>query len=380
MQSSVSSTSPLYLTRFIAACMVLAYHSAPVWYKATYADITKWGEAVNYFFFISGFVMLLSCQRYLQNNANLKQFSKVDFWIKRIARIYPVYVLALLIMVCYHYFVAFSIPSIPSRFPMEVLGLQRWVYAGSINSPGWSVSCEFLFYFLFPFTLAWLWYTPLKKLVLQVTGLFLLNVAVALFMNQYLMPLQSGKLVHMLISTVYGHPLFKYTIFLAGNVCGIIYIRYLQARSFNQYLVAAVLLASLASILYFLHHIPGDSPLIASGMLTPLYFIFVVSLCKLEGLLLRLLSARPFIFLGEISYGVYIFQLPVWFFVTHFTGVPILHHAFAHISGFTGYACILILFATVVYYLYEMPAKNAILKWYTQSRERRQEKLAPGIS
>jgi len=81
------NTNPLYILRFIAAIMVVWLHFGPNRNFFT----TNGGEAVTFFFFLSGFVMIIANSKYLTGK-NLN-FSKTDFYIKRFARIYPMYYL-----------------------------------------------------------------------------------------------------------------------------------------------------------------------------------------------------------------------------------------------------------------------------------------------
>ncbi|RYE17301.1 MAG: acyltransferase, partial [Sphingobacteriaceae bacterium] len=163
---NLTKTNPLYLTRFIAAYCVLIVHYCPQSWRDSLPLIRHFGEPVHYFFFISGFVMIISSTKYLSFDTKVTEFNKKDFWIRRIARIYPMYLLALCLFVIYNYTVKEIDSSIPKRVIPEILGINRWVYSGSINYPSWTVSCEFLFYFLFPFSLPFLAKSSLNRLIL----------------------------------------------------------------------------------------------------------------------------------------------------------------------------------------------------------------------
>jgi peptidoglycan/LPS O-acetylase OafA/YrhL len=52
-------------------------------------------------------------------------------------------------------------------------------------------------------------------------------------------------------------------------------------------------------------------PLLANGLLVPLFAILIYSLAEGGGLLARLLSLPTLVLLGEANYGIYILQIPV---------------------------------------------------------------------
>lgn len=351
-------TTPLYITRFFAAYGVLLFHFLPKHYYSDASLIGRLGEAVNYFFFISGFVMIVANKRYVTGAASLDEFSRKDFWIKRTARIYPMYILALLLCVSFHYLVKRYDESIPYRFPLESIGIQRWIYAGSINFPAWSVSCEFLFYFLFPFLLPWIIRTRPGKLFYIFSFFLLISLAVTYIWGKWVIPYSvNPKVLKMLNLSIYNHPLFKFSVFLFGNLCGVIYLRYntvLEKYSRYTLLVAIATAASCLSVLYIL---PKESYFIHAGLLTPFYFIFTLALCSLKGPVTSFLSNPVFVFLGEISYGIYILQVPVLLF---FEQIVLGGNKLANASQFFIYTLVLTGLCAVLFYVFEKPLKKRV--------------------
>jgi peptidoglycan/LPS O-acetylase OafA/YrhL len=368
MKNQASSTSPLYITRFFAAYGVLLFHFLPKqYYDADTSLIARLGEAVNYFFFISGFVMIIASKKYLVNNDTLSKFSSREFWIKRVARIYPLYILALLLCIFFNYAVVKYDPSIPYRSPLEILGIQRWIYAGSINFPAWSVSCEFFFYFLFPLLLPFMMKLPVKRLALYCAIFLVINAVFTFLWASYVVPAANTPVTKIIAASVYNHPIFKLSVFLAGNLLGLIYIRYEDVINKYQKVMPVIALSGLAAIIYILVTLHKDNYLIQAGLLVPLYFIFVLALCSMPVRIAELFNNRLFIFLGEISYGVYILQAPVLLYFEYYMNGG---EKLSDIGGFMLYTATVVILAGILYYIFERPARDYIIELSKRKKRR----------
>ncbi|MEI6044603.1 MAG: acyltransferase [Chloroflexota bacterium] len=136
--------------RYIAALMLLLFH-LPIGLDVPgqlYAIIRSGFAGVSLFFTLSGFVLCYNYFELLQ-----KSFvSKIGpFWFARFARIYPMYLLALL------FSMGLIMPK-PSPsfgvFVVHALALQSYILDPAtitiFNGPSWSISTEFFFYLVFP--------------------------------------------------------------------------------------------------------------------------------------------------------------------------------------------------------------------------------------
>ena len=113
---------------------------------------------VSFFFILSGFIIAYNYQQKLVE----RKVSKRQFWVARIARIYPLHIATLLGVAVIgnllhpmgwgeglrHF--------IPALFLLHPF-VPRMDYFFYFGSPSWSLGCEQLFYLLFPF-LALLFY------------------------------------------------------------------------------------------------------------------------------------------------------------------------------------------------------------------------------
>ena len=93
---------------------------------------------VGFFFTLSGFILTYV----YQDTINIKKF-----YLNRFARIYPLHILTLFTVI-----VLYKISEVKALF-LNIFLLQAFSHADAFtyNAPSWSLSCEFLFYSLFPY-------------------------------------------------------------------------------------------------------------------------------------------------------------------------------------------------------------------------------------
>jgi peptidoglycan/LPS O-acetylase OafA/YrhL len=104
----------------------------------------------------------------------------------------------------------------------------------------------------------------------------------------------------------------------------------------------------------------------AAGGLTPLLALMIWSLTVDGSFVARLLEWAPLVFLGEVSYSVYIIHLPLahWFgvAVTHITHRPDTD-TFLDIPNYVVFAIylpVLLIFCSLIYRLFEIPVRDLI--------------------
>src|SRR5947209_7185962 len=131
--------------RFLAAVTVVAFHFAPL---PALNGSDAGPAAVTLFFLLSGFILTYT--------ARPGRGSVREFYVARFARIYPAYLLglglaiALLPMGIYHPNQWCVVPT--NGLLPDLFAVQAWFpdRAACLNGPAWSLSCEVLFYALFP--------------------------------------------------------------------------------------------------------------------------------------------------------------------------------------------------------------------------------------
>lgn len=117
--------------------------------------ISAGGWSVSFFFVLSGFILF-----YNYGDDRQSPLNATKFWIARFARIYPVYLLGMIVMTpfLFHRWMVdprFVTHKIVTGGVVSLTLLQAWFphYASLWNGPGWSMSVEAFCYALFPLLL-----------------------------------------------------------------------------------------------------------------------------------------------------------------------------------------------------------------------------------
>lgn len=183
MSTSSETTTIHSITglRWIAAFLVILRHNPIPSDSSWYPIFFNGHSGVTVFFVLSGFVLALN---YFTSFEVVESRSIGDFYIARIARIYPLYVVVLI-----GYGIAFKFDS-PLVVGQHILLLQAWNsnsdVAYGMNGPGWSLGVEAFFYAIFPFIVSIL-HPILRKpwRALVVLGCSLIFIAVVSSIFQF---------------------------------------------------------------------------------------------------------------------------------------------------------------------------------------------------
>lgn len=285
----------LTATRFFAAIMVVIHHYGYNLFPFFYAEkIFHSGNlAVSYFFVLSGFVLYISYHG--------RHVSDMDFIKRRLGRIAPVYWLALLLFVVValtvgHY--VFSTDMV-KQIAYSALFLQAWFpnYALCLNSPAWTISVEMLFYLSFPLLLR----------LQSRNARFFTVAAVVMFVASQAVHIcyAAGPLNARGEAIFFFNPLVHISQFMVGMVGAHIF-RTTTFKHAPAFFSSAALIA-LALVLTLIAIRPERLSYHA-GLLAPLFVLLILFVAIANP---RFLNMRWLVFLGEISYGVYILQFPV---------------------------------------------------------------------
>lgn len=329
-------------TRGFAALMVVIFHFGCDVLPFSYCDrfFSGGNFAVSYFFVLSGFVMYLTY--------HAKQVSYKSFIGKRIARIAPLYLFALLLVAVHELYKYYTVveplePHFLRKLALSIGFLQAYVpgYALGLNVPGWSLSIEMFFYLLFPLLL-WLQEKNEQHFVWITLVIFFVSQLVHLLLLKHYNPATPAQ--HDLI---FYNPIMHLNEFMTGMCGGYFYFKMKETgRRFSS-------LPLLVLIVLMITFIPRAIS-IHNGLIGPLFLLFILAVAVNNP---RFLNLKPLIFLGEISYGIYILQLPVNIFATG------INERFLHLPTlpfFYFYLILLLTFCSICYYVIEIPAARFI--------------------
>ena len=296
-------------TRFIAALSVVFFHYGMDVFPASipflHEAVTAGPIAVNYFYVLSGFIMAIAYYR----PDNTESFNKWKYWLARFARIYPVYILALLLIVVAKYK---TLAEDPLTLPLHLTMLQAWIpgYPITLNTPGWSLSVEAFFYLVFPFLLLSVYKHGTKALLKL--GIILWLFTQIILMTLLNTPEYAPKtLLH---DFIYYNPAMHLNAFIAGFLTGIYFKnKKIQASNYNSFylLGSALLVVFLLMVRPSLEQLLGYKIAYTNGLIAPAFLAFIVFLALEKGIISRLFSNKWLVLLGEASFSMYILQKPL---------------------------------------------------------------------
>ncbi|MGA4533297.1 acyltransferase family protein [Ectopseudomonas chengduensis] len=348
--------------RFFAALMIVFHHSIGLFgLKSLGVNL---GQGVSFFFILSGFILAYV----YPSLGSWREIRK--FWWARIARIWPAHLACL--------FLGFLL--IPYSFEIKtflanVFLVQAWLplskYYFSYNAVSWSISSELFFYLAFPFLLSG-WF---KRVWVKFLVALLLLVLIIVISNSLNLPSYGRPGVGMegvLVSEhglVYISPLSRIFEFVCGVCIAAIYKRRSPSTVYwlaTAYEVGAILLCALAvfnmnylirlshdlmlgtSMAMWLHHCGS---FLAFGML-----IYVVAHGR--GLISKILATPGLVFLGEISFSIYLIHQI--FLIKYRQNTQMLSHL-SDVSAFAIYMMTVLLAAYLIWFFVEMPGRRLML-------------------
>ena len=323
--------------------------------------------AMDSFFVLSGFLI---AGILLDTRSNPDYYR--SYYIRRSLRIFPLYycVISFLTLVA-----VFWHGGTPYRLLVAEWGSPAWffVYLGNFRAatagcwptvpgfiPLWSLQIEEQFYLVFPFIVRhlrletlWraLWVMVFLSLVARV-GLFLWNPHNP-YLQLVLLPCHmEGLALGVLIAIRFrrgpwqvakGRLTALTVVLLAATVIGSAWSNASKspeewATPFNRTVGYSLSSVACACLLLWLIHFRGSK-------------------------WTRLLRIRPVQFLGKISYGIYLFHMPVWtagYAVCHALGWSLLYESFPGVAAVTALS---ILCASASWYLLERPLLRLKDRW-----------------
>jgi peptidoglycan/LPS O-acetylase OafA/YrhL len=343
--NSMGEVLPLTSLRFAAAFYVLLFHTlreAFALHSGLAVTLVGAGYvSVSFFFTLSGYILAYV---YLSQG---KAIDKGRFWLARVARIYPVFLLTMLLDFPFavlnrldHLSLSKAIEKVAGGFFVECLMLQAWhINWRILDPPNWSLSVETFFYLLFPFVGVILWRRRTSQLISIVAVIWLLGMAASS------LALHFGAAE----KAVMFNPILHAPEFVGGIVLLLWQRRTsLPLTRLSPYLLLIAVVGFLIAVFAGASHV-----LMNNGLLLPVFALLILAASSGHAAITALLSCTPTVELGRASYALYLIHVPMWTLMT------LLHWN----HGPAAYACYVtatLALSLSIFYFVEEPARRAI--------------------
>lgn len=339
----------LTFTRFLAAISIVIFHYGLDVFPFNNGQVRFLFEQANvgvsYFFILSGFVMMVAY-------GNKERISGLDYLKNRFARVYPIYFLALVFFMFTRYL---EENRDREGFFLHVFAIQSWIpgKALTLNVPGWSLSVEFFFYLVFP----WL-YNFIYSKKANFNKCFV-SISVIWLGSQFLTQwFQASSFYHGYPSKshdlLYYSPLMHINEFLIGNLAGLYYMHKLKGKQWWLDVPVLLFVVLLFLALKYPNHL-----IYHNGLLAVIFIPLILLISLNKGVLTTIFKNKVLVFLGEISFGIYILQLPVWRWLTDLRLQNYLHIS-DPLAFFYIRLCALIFLAGMSFVFIETPLRKKI--------------------
>jgi peptidoglycan/LPS O-acetylase OafA/YrhL len=300
----------LSLPRFLASIIVVLFHCR-TWSPFLGASpriFSAGPQMVTFFFVLSGYSLMLG---YYAKT----EFSAREYWTNRVVRILPVYLIGIVLALIVNPFVGKEFTLTGLLLHLVFAHALVPPYPLSINGPAWFMSVVVVFYALFPVILS-----AVRKYKPR-PGLFFAAVLLLWAVTQAVLShlLDSGfyqgfpSASHDLI---YYFPLVHLSSFLMGVSAAYAVMTDKRCRLSGASSVV-VFLTSLAAVAFAIEKQAVITRLIHHGLpfgssfYAPFFLFLILSCSMMKGRSARFLSLPLFRVLGEISFAVYMLQIPV---------------------------------------------------------------------
>lgn len=344
--------------RTLLAVNIVFFHFTPPHMGPLYPLINNSYVFVGFFILLSGFVLSY-------NYADRPQpLDKRHFWRARFARLYPVYLLSLVLsfgMLAAEWH-ARSHGQFAEGVLLTPLMLQGWspALATFWNTVAWTLSCEAALYFAFPWLIQLPWPKTSGRLIALLLGVWCVGMiphTLYLLLNPDHLAAPANRYTSgTWIRTLKYTPLAYICTFCAGIALGKLQSG-LTLSHRARTVIAGVSLAAIAAFFAVaIAHVPYI--LMHGGLLVPIFSALVVGLSG-QNIFATIFAWRPIELLGQASYAL---------FLLHFNFINLLrqYHVPEHLhlaayDPWVSYAATLLLAVAAMHFV-ETPARKAILR------------------
>ncbi|MFJ4195044.1 acyltransferase family protein [Pseudomonas sp. NPDC089534] len=342
--------------RGIAAMMVMLYHfNAGSLLEGRLGNFMGNGYLmVDLFLVLSGFVLTLSYGHLFEHS--LKPTDILRFLYRRLSRIYPLYAVMTLtasLLVANSLMDRWPGPPVAVSALVNLTMFQTLFNVPTLDTPGWSVSAEWIASLCFPFIVLALLRRSGAANLLAMSGALAMLPLIAISPALFDEPKRSGFLDIWHYGTPY--PVIRC---LADFVMGVIAYRALEFAWLRRWLGHPGVAGAICVTTVWLMTEKGLDVLAVAC-----FPLLILALQSGRHPAARLIGAAPFHWLGVISYSIYLVHNQLNYFM-HDLADSLLRHGFtavqAKASSIAAFAGLAVLIARLSYLLIERPALLAL--------------------
>lgn len=335
--------------RFVAALFVVIFHyggGVPPFDAPWSLPLAESGsQAVSFFFCLSGFIMAT-----VYGGSHV---SAREYWMARIARIYPVYLLCAVITYLFNH----------GSFKAIILQLsllQSWVphYPLTINAPGWSLSVEAFFYAIFPLLIVRFYRLGIARVTVAVGLFWILTQFIVSYCHSHFY----GGYPSISHDLLFYFPLMHLSEFLVGMLASMAFSRVSQRVSeTHRFGIGIIVFLSgigLTSLVSEVASLFQFAIVVEDGYIVPIFAGIIWLVASLPTAWSWPLESRLLVTLGEASYALYLLQYPARLFFDRFIFPRFT--AMGQTSHFYFFVAMLVVISVLVYRYFERPLRSLV--------------------
>ena len=324
---NISFFGGLNALRFFAAFLVVMHHSETIRAKNNLFNL-DWlslfkngGNAVSFFFVLSGFLItyLLLKEKRKTGTINVKQF-----YLRRILRIWPLYFLLVIIgtlllpivfrVLHINYIMPYSFGHVWYYFVFFLPGLVTFFFGHHLLEPLWSIGVEEVFYLM--------WAPLFRFFKKNILCLLISVIVIKVFLQISALYIFKNDLFIFLMDT------YRFEAMAVGGLGA--YFIYNRRNSLLQSFIfkLPIQIFTYSLLLIFLTfniniHNPIWNLIFKGTIASPflLYFLFlylIIGVSVLNEKSILKFNSRILSYLGEISYGIYMYHMLILFAIIQF--------------------------------------------------------------
>lgn len=300
---------------------------------------------VDLFFVLSGFIFCyMYKKRIIESRLSFEKYMKLRF-----CRLYPLMFITLnvvLIIQTIRFFIVGNFLQykfndgyhfLLNIFCLQSIGLESGF---SFNAPTWSISCEILVYIIFYYILRKFGLSKIKYVLYAL----IILVGITIIKMDINIPFFNGNTSRAFIGFFIGCYSYEINRKIAKN----------KYKNKIVFIASITLIITLGNTMYFGHSILGNWLIVYSMFFYPMIILLILNLDYFS----KILSFKPFVYIGEISFSIYLWHFPIQLIIKTLDDVLALNIDYSTRFFMLIYTLIVIIISSLSYEFLEKTINN----------------------